>query len=156
MIRVSTRLKKKFRNFSFKHRLSVELTIVPGDWSQTKNFTVKVLSKIKYLLMARFRNFENMLRIFAFHEKVNWIYFRENIFLFDGSIQKHSFCPFSSFFKICVWLSSFYKLKVRFECNRVQQNTVRYAGNVFSENRSIGAPYKNFSLSLSSAEPSVL
>ena len=70
--------------------------------------------------MARFRNFENMLRIFAFHEKVNWIYFRENIFLFDGSIQKHSFCPFSSFFKICVWLSSFYKLKVRFECNKIQ------------------------------------
>ena len=29
--------------------------------------------------MARFRNFENMLRIFAFHEKVNRIYFRENI-----------------------------------------------------------------------------
>ena len=109
---------------------------------------MKVLSKIKYLLMARFRNFENMLRIFAFHEKVNWIYFRENIFLFDGSIQKHSFCPFSSFFKICVWLSSFYKLRVRFECDRVQQNTVRYAWNVFSENRSIyhWGPIKSHSL----------
>ena len=51
--------------------------------------------------MTRFRNFENMLRIFAFHEKVNWIYFRENIFLFDGSTEKHtsSFRPFWSFFQ---------------------------------------------------------
>lgn len=38
-------------------------------------------------LWKRFRNFENMLRIFAFHEKVNWIYFRQNIFLFDDSKQ---------------------------------------------------------------------
>ena len=42
------------------------------------------------MLIARFHNFENMLRIFAFHEKVNWIYFRENIFLFDYSTSKQS------------------------------------------------------------------
>ena len=36
------------------------------------------------------------------------------------------FAYFDPFFKIGVWLSSFYKLRVRFECNQVQQKPFNF------------------------------
>ena len=46
--------------------------------------------------------------------------FGKTFFCLTVQYRNIVFAHFHPFFKICVWLSSFYKLKVRFECNKIQ------------------------------------